>query len=95
MPFRPLRACFSAADQPAPSTAAAAAASTAAATPSSGSPPSGHKAKSISAGGGDFSEELWVVGRFMEDMDKRLGAKQEKIREFFDCSGFCVKYVAD
>lgn len=28
-------------------------------------------------------EKLWIVGRLMEGLDERLGAKQEKIREFF------------
>lgn len=28
-------------------------------------------------------EKLWIVGRLMEGLDERLGAKQEKLREFF------------
>lgn len=103
------RVCVSTADQAAPSTAAAAAAPTAA-TPSGGVSPQagstgGDKAKSGSGSGGDVSEELWIVGRFMENMDTRLGAKQEKIREFLlgcllaerrkgeDCGCVCGIYV--
>lgn len=41
--------------------------------------------KGSSGGGGgssgDAGEELWIVGRVLDDMDIRLGAKQEKIRE--------------
>lgn len=73
------------ADQAAPSTAAAAAAPTAAtgASPQAEST-GGDKAKSASDGGGGGGiEELWIVGRAMENMDTRLGAKQEKIREWF------------
>ena len=40
----------------------------------------GDKAKS-GAAGGDVGEELWIVGRVMENMDRRLGAKRESIRE--------------
>eukprot|EP00903_Cladosiphon_okamuranus_P019975 g18353.t1 len=70
-------------DQTAPSTGAAAAAPAAATSASGASPQAGsageNKAKS-GAAGGDVNEELWIVGRFMENMDTRLGAKQERIR---------------
>lgn len=39
--------------------------------------------KGTAAAAGSGGDELWIVGRVLEDMDLRLGAKQEKTREFY------------
>lgn len=46
-----------------------------------GGAPAAAETKGSSRGGGS---ELWIVGRVLEDMDTRLGAKQEKIRTLRD-----------
>lgn len=76
--------CFSsrphAAAKAAPAPAPAA---SAAPTPTATGPAAQEKGSSGGGGGssGDAAEELWIVGRVLDDMDTRLGAKQEKIRE--------------
>ncbi|CBN79285.1 expressed unknown protein [Ectocarpus siliculosus] len=65
--------------KPAPAPAPAA---SAAPTPTATGPAAQEKGISGGGGGsgGDAAEELWIVGRVLDDMDTRLGAKQEKIR---------------
>lgn len=46
-----------------------------------GSAPAAAETKGSNRSGGS---ELWIVGRVLEDMDTRLGAKQEKIRTLRD-----------
>lgn len=73
----------------APTTAADATAAASGASPQAASAVEEKgKGGSSGGGGGDVGEELWIVGRILEDMDIRLGAKQEKLREF--CLLFCA-----
>ncbi|CAM9647751.1 unnamed protein product [Pylaiella littoralis] len=65
----------------APTTAADATAAASGASPQAASAVEEKgKGGSSGGGGGDVGEELWIVGRILEDMDIRLGAKQEKLR---------------
>ncbi|CAN0010223.1 unnamed protein product, partial [Scytosiphon promiscuus] len=71
--------------KPAPIAAPAGAAPPTAAAKASGDVPHAgpagqDKATTSGAGVGAGAEELWIVGRFLEEMDIRLGAKQEKLR---------------
>lgn len=53
-----------------------------------GASPSMAKGSSNDSAVSSGADELWVVGRVLEKMDTRLGAKQEKIREYF-CMRVC------